>query len=70
MSFSFTKIDGFIVCFYHSTSRFSDSKMIEDWIKRHYPIKWNNDTRNAMTNAQNFHHVLRHIDFLKQSKTT
>ena len=58
VSFSFVKIYGKRICFYEVTSRFSDSKMVEDWLDTNYPVKWGGNTRVARTNAMNFHHAI------------
>lgn len=61
VSFSFALLNGKRVCFYEVTSRFSDSVMVEEFIEKRYPVKWDNGTRRAMTDAMNFHHVIDHI---------
>ena len=58
LSFSFAKIYGKKICFYDVTSRYSDSKMVENFLVETHPVKWDNGTRRAMTNAMNFHHVI------------
>jgi len=65
LCFSFNIIEGCRVCFYESTSRFSDRTMIEEWLKENYPVKWDRGTRTAMTNAMNFHHAIDHIREIK-----
>ena len=55
VSFSFAKIHGKIICFYEVTSRYADHTMVEEWIEKNYPVKWDNNTRRAMTDAMNFH---------------
>jgi len=58
VSFTFAKIYGKIICFYDVTSRYSDSVMVENWIEENYPVKWDNGSRKAMTDAINFHHAI------------
>ena len=55
VTFFFADIFGKIICFYDVTSRFSDSVMIEKYLEKNYPVKYDNGTRRAMTNADNFH---------------
>lgn len=59
VSFSFIKIDGRQICFYETTSRYTDYFLVEEYIKENYPVKYGR--RVAMTNASNFHHVLNAI---------
>jgi hypothetical protein len=58
LHFSFANINGQYICFYDAISRFVDHTMIEDYIRKHWPIKWDSGTRSAMTDASNFHHAL------------
>jgi len=55
VSFSFVTILGKRICFYDVTSRFSDSKMVENFIEKNYNVKWDSGRRLAMTDAANFH---------------
>lgn len=55
VSFSFAKIGGKYVCFYNATSQLVDHKMIEDYLEKNYPIKYDGGSRRAMTDANNFH---------------
>ena len=55
VEYHFVKIYGKRICFYHCTSRFCDHTMVEDYIKNNYSVKWDNNTRLAMTDAMNFH---------------
>ena len=64
VSFMFAKLYGKWVCFYYTSSRYNDSEMVDNWIIERYPIKWDNGTRSAMTNAMNFHHA---VDCCKNS---
>jgi hypothetical protein len=59
VSFMFAKIHNVRVCFYEVVSRYSDSVMVEDWIKENYPVTYDKGSRIAMTNATNFHHALQ-----------
>ena len=53
--FTFAKIYGKRICFYEVTSRYADYKMVEDYLEKNYPVRWDNNTRRAMTDAMNFH---------------
>jgi hypothetical protein len=55
VSFNFAILNGKHICFYEVTSRFSDSVMVEDFIKTKYPVKYDKGTRLAMCDAMNFH---------------
>lgn len=57
VSFSFAEIFGKRICFYECCSRYMDANIIETWIKKYYPVKWNNN-QYAMTDATNFHHAM------------
>lgn len=57
VSFIFNILNGKRICFYDVISRYSDSIMVEEWIEENYPIKYDQGSRRAMTNAQNFHLV-------------
>jgi len=59
--FSFSMINGQHICFYEAISRFVDHTMVEEYIEKNWPIKWDNDTRRAMTDANNFHLALSAI---------
>jgi len=56
--FTFAKIYGKRICFFEVLSRYSDSLMVEAYFTRNYPVKWDNGTRNAFTDAMNFHLVI------------
>ncbi|MFW5847527.1 MAG: hypothetical protein ACOCVF_01225 [bacterium] len=58
VSFSFAKIFGKRICFFDVTSRYADYAMIQDYIKDNFPVKWDNGSRDAITDAMNFHHVI------------
>jgi hypothetical protein len=58
LSVFFAEIENCTVAFYEVTSRFNDTLMVENWIKNNYPVKYDNNTRWAMTNAANFHHCI------------
>jgi hypothetical protein len=53
--FSWYAIGDKYVCFYNPTSRFVDWTMVEKWITKHFPVKYDKGTRSAMTDANNFH---------------
>jgi hypothetical protein len=56
--FSFMKIDDKYVCFYHPTSRYVDWTMIDEWIDKRYPVKYDSYTRRARTDANDFYSCL------------
>ena len=60
ISCTFTIINGKRVCFYDNCSRYSDSKMVEEFLETKYPVTYDSGSRRAMTNAMNFHHALHH----------
>ena len=59
VSFMFAKIYGQRICFFDVCSRYSDSEMVRNFLTKNYPVKWDNGTRTAITNAQNFHHAIQ-----------
>ena len=58
VSFSFAKLYGKRICFYYVCSRYNDIEMVEEFIWKNYPVKYDKGTRRAMTNATNFHHAI------------
>ena len=54
ISFSFYIINGKYVCFYEAVSRYVDYTMVEEYISKNFPLKYDNSTRRRMTNASNF----------------
>jgi len=57
-------LDGYWVCFYEMTSRFTDSEMVEVFLHNLYPYRYPNKHR--YTDAMNFGHVIQHIEGLKK----
>jgi hypothetical protein len=57
-------LQGHKVLFYSATSQVVDHKMVEEWFDEHCCPKWDNGTRTARTDANNFHHVINHLDSL------
>lgn len=55
------KINGRLVLFYEQCSQFQFHPLSEEWLKLRCDPKWDNGTRSAFTDANNFHHVLHHI---------
>jgi len=53
--FSWYAIGDKYVCFYNPNTRYVDWDMVEKWIEKHFPVKYDNGTRRAMTDANNFH---------------
>ena len=54
----FATLDEILVCFYSGCSEVVDHKMIEEFIKFCWPIKYDSKSRRAMTDAHNFHHCV------------
>jgi len=61
VSFSFAVINGQLICFYDPISRFVDHKMVEKFLDKYYPVKYDNNSRRAITDAMNFGDVLTAI---------
>jgi len=61
ISMRWTKINNYLILFYHPTSRIVDHDQIEDWFKKHCYPKWDKDTRIAHCDAMNFHHCIHAI---------
>lgn len=55
INFNWYAIGDKYVCFYNPTSRFVDWDMVEKWIEKHFPVKYDNGTMSAMVDANNFH---------------
>lgn len=55
VSFTFVKIFDKLICFYDVVSRYSDSTMVEEWLWKNFPVKWDGGIRLAYTDANNFH---------------
>lgn len=55
VSFLFALINSARICFYETISRYNDSVMVEKFIEKNYPVKWDNNSRRAMCDAGNFH---------------
>lgn len=55
------EIEGQLILFWHQCSAVTDSRQAEAWMKKHFTKKYDNDTRIAMTDAQNFGHCLSAI---------
>lgn len=62
VSMRWNRIDGQLVMFWEATSQVVDTVQIEKWLSQHFTGKWGNGTREATTNAANFHHCLNAID--------
>ena len=61
VSCSWVKINGHLVLFYHPTSMVVHHKMIEEWLLKRCAPRWDNGTRSAYCDAQNFHHVIHTV---------
>ncbi len=62
VSMCWNRIDGQFVMFWEATSQVVDTVQIEKWLSQHFKGKWDSGTREATTNAANFHHCLNAID--------
>lgn len=51
-------LNGLAVLFYEATSEVVDWRMIENWFQERCWPKWDNGTRRAHCDADNFHHCL------------
>jgi len=65
VSYKFAEIFGKRICFYEATSTIVDHTMVEAFIKENYPIKYDNDSRTAMTDAMNFHNAIHEAQNFK-----
>lgn len=65
----YANLNGKKVAFYEGTSQLVDHQMIKDWLK-HWTskIRWDNNTRWAHCDAQNFHHCLKAIGAYGENK--
>jgi len=54
VTFSWYLIGTKYVCFYNASSRFVDWTMIEEYLDKNFPIKYDNESRIARTDASNF----------------
>jgi len=61
VSFSFALINGQRICFYDTVSRFVDHTMVGKFLNKYYPVKYDNNTKRAKTDAMNFGDVLNAI---------
>ncbi|MFA5071083.1 MAG: hypothetical protein WC511_01780 [Candidatus Pacearchaeota archaeon] len=56
VALDFNKINDKMVCFYYPASVLVDWGMIEEWIDSVCFPLWDDETRHAKTDANNFHH--------------
>jgi hypothetical protein len=61
LSVSWANIDNQLVMFYYPTSSIVDWRLIDEWLAQNFSGKWDNNTRNADCDAQNFHLCLQAI---------
>lgn len=61
----FAIVNDIRICFYHPCSRMVDFDMINDYLFEHFPVKYDQGTRRAFEDAENFHNV---YSFLKQER--
>ncbi len=55
------KLDGKTICFWEAVSPVVDYRMIEKFFEKNCNPKWDNGTRQARVNVDNFHHCLHAI---------
>lgn len=58
VSIFWATIDGLYVLFYEPISQVVDHKMVESWFDKNCNPRWDNGSRGARVNAENFNHVL------------
>lgn len=58
VSFFFDILNGKRICFYEMTSMVTHSQMFDDFFNKYINRKYDNDSRRALTDAQNFHLAL------------
>lgn len=65
---SYAKLNNKRVAFYEGSSQLVDHQMIEDWLKYFTldSIRWDNSTRWAHCDSNNFHHCLEAIGVLDE----
>ena len=66
VSMSWARIDGCLVMFYDQCSQVCDSIQTEKWLEKHFSGRYDNGTRRAWTDAQNFGHCLSAIKEQKE----
>jgi len=66
VSLQYAKLDGFYVLFWYTTSPVADTLQMEKWLDEHCNPTWDNGRRRARTDANNFHHVLNHLNALAE----
>ncbi|MNR71784.1 hypothetical protein D3C71_24620 [compost metagenome] len=59
-------LDGQLVLFYEPCSQVVDHRMVDAWLEKHVPRKWDKGTRRAKTDANNFHMCLHAVKELNQ----
>ena len=50
-----------LVMFWEACSRVVDHRAVDVWLAEHFKGKWDNGSRNATTNASNFHHCIQAV---------
>lgn len=61
LSVSWANIEGCLVMFYYQCSQVTDSLQMEKWIAKNFKGTYDNGTRRALTDANNFGHCLSAI---------
>lgn len=67
LAFTFATINDNYVCFYEGISAIVNHIVIDKFLRKNFPVKYDNDTRNAFTDANNFHHCA-HFCLEKRNK--
>jgi hypothetical protein len=55
VSFSWGRLNGFLVLFYDAVSLVVDRGMVDRWLLKHCNPKWDHGRRRAHCDAMNFH---------------
>lgn len=64
------KIDGVLVCFWDACSQVVDHKQIDAWFAKHFAGTYDNGTRRASTDANNFHLCLHALEEIREKQLT
>lgn len=68
ISTSWVKLDGLLVMFWYNCSQITDSLQSEQWLEENFKGRYDNGTRPARIDAQNFGHCLSAIrEFKKEA---
>jgi hypothetical protein len=62
------KIDGVLVCFWEAVSRIVNHKLIDEWFKKHFTGTYDNGSRRASTDANNFHLCIHALEEIREKR--